>query len=227
MKSSVDNVVREPKPEKPKKKTMEEVMDEAAEKGARKVLILQRKERNVNHYRAMEDLLRAYKSSRQWEEHPEDYGFFPTGKSKDISVAPPPGLGLRDKVEMNELFVQSKETSFIRSLARFSEVEAVIRLFDKKPEFIIIRMYYFNEDEHGQDRSPDAKPYTFPEISEALKNIGIEWAEKAVRRRRTKLVQDMTVMMFGVDGALSVESREPKQNGKGNETPRKEDNSNE
>ena len=197
-----------------KKKSMEEYIDEAAEKagekGAEKLLQLQRKERNVNHYRAMEDLLRAYKNTKRWEDHPEEYGFFPTGKSHDISIAPPPGLGLRDKVEVNELFVQSKQLSFVRSMTRFNDLEAVIKLFQDRPEFIIIRMYYFHEDEQGQDRG-DAKPYTFSEISEALKSVGIVLAEKAVRRRRTKLVREMTVMLFGIDGALSIESQEPKQ----------------
>ena len=197
-----------------KKKSIEEYIDEAAEKGAEKgaekLLQLQWKERNVNHYRAMEDLLRAYKNTKRWEDHPEEYGFFPTGKSHDISIAPPPGLGLRDKVEVNELFVQSKQLSFVRSMTRFNDLEAVIKLFQDRPEFIIIRMYYFHEDEHGQDRG-DAKPYTFSEISEALKSVGIVLAEKAVRRRRTKLVREMTVMLFGIDGALSIESQEPKQ----------------
>ena len=201
---------------KSKKKSIEEYIDEAAEKGgekgAKKLLQFQWKERNVNYYRAMEDLLRAYKNTKRWDEHPEEYGFFPTGKSHDISIAPPPGLGLRDKVEINELFVQSKQLSFVRSMARFNDLEAVIRLFQDRPDFIIIRMYYFNEDERGQDRG-DAKPYTFSEISEALKSVGITLAEKAVRRRRTKLVQEMTVMLFGIDGALSIsiESQEPKQ----------------
>lgn len=197
-----------------KKKSIEEYIDEAAEKGAEKgaekLLQLQWKERNVNHYRAMEDLLRAYKNTKRWEDHPEEYGFFPTGKSHDISIAPPPGLGLRDKVEVNELFVQSKQLSFVRSMTRFNDLEAVIKLFQDRPEFLIIRMYYFNEDQRGQDRG-DAKPYTFSEISEALKSVGIALAEKAVRRRRTKLVREMTVMLFGVDGALSIESQEPKQ----------------
>lgn len=199
------------KEQKPRKKTQEELIDEAAERAAEKVLALQRKAWNVNHYRAMENLLRAYKKTKQWDEHPEEYGFFPTGKSHDISVAPPPGLGLRDKVEMNELFVQSKETSFVRSMARFFELEAVIKLFEDRREFVVIRMYYFNEDEHGNDRGPDAKPYTFPEITDALRNIGIERSEKAIRRWRSKLVQEMTVMMFGIDGALSIEAHDQKQ----------------
>ena len=113
---------------------------------------------------------------------------------------------------MNELFVQSKEASFIRSMARFFELDAVVKLFEKRKEFIVIRMYYFNENEFGEDRGLDTKPYTFAEITDALYNVGIERSEKAIRRWRSKLVQDMTVMMFGVEGALSIESRE--NNGK-------------
>lgn len=193
--------------QKQRKRTMDEIIHKAAEEGARKVLKIQRKEADTNHYRAMEDLLRAYKNTKRWEDHPEEYGFFPVEKSHDISVAPPPGLGLRDKVETTELFVQSKETSFIRSMARFFELDAVVKLFEKRREFIVIRMYYFGENEYGEDRGPDAKPYTFPQITEALLNIGIDRSEKALRRWRSKLVQEMTVMMFGVDGALSIESR--------------------
>lgn len=201
------------KEQKAKKKSLEEYIDEAAQKSAEKVLHLQRKERNCNHYRAMEDLLRAYKHTKRWDEHPEEYGFFPTGKSHDISVAPPPGLGLRDKVEINELFVQSKQLSFVRSMARFNELDAVIKLFQDKPEFVVVRMYYFNENANGEDRG-DAKPYTFEEIAEELKTIGITRSVRALRLWRTKLVREMTVMMFGVEGALSIESREQKQDRK-------------
>ena len=126
-------------------------------------------------------------------------------------MAPPPGLGLRDKVEINELFVQSKENSFVRSMTRFAELDAVVRLFEKRSEFIIIRMYYFNEDENGEDRGLDAKQYTFTEISDQLHNIGIDWSERACRYRRANLVRDMTVQLFGIDGALSIESRENTQ----------------
>lgn len=206
-------------------KTAKELyIEEAAEAGARKVLYLQRSKATTNHYRAMEHLLRAYKKMKLWEEHPEEYGFFPTGKSHDISVAPPPGLGIRDKVEVNELFVQSKELSFVRTMARFGELEAVIKTFENREDFLIIRMYYFNEDENGNDRG-DAKPYTFTEIVDALSYLGVEMSEKTCRYRRTKLVREMTVLMFGVDGAISIESSEnTKQTKKGREEnePQKE-----
>lgn len=190
------------------KTAQQQYIDEAAKTAAREVLHLQHKRAVTNHYRAMEHLLRAYKKSKLWEEHPEEYGFFPTEKSHDISVAPPPGLGIRDKVEANELFVQSKELSFVRSMARFGEVDAVVKSFENREDFIIIRMYYFNEDETGADRGQDAKPYTFPEITEALQRIGIDMSERACRYRRTKLVREMTVLQFGIDGAISIESRE-------------------
>lgn len=79
-----------------------------------------------------------------------------------------------------------------------------------KPGFIVIRMYYFNEDATGKPRG-DAKPYTFAEIAEELEAVGIQRSEKILRKWRTKIVQDMTVQMWGADGALSVEAREPKQ----------------
>ena len=200
--------------EQPKKKTKEQLyIDEAAKAGAREVLHLQRQQRNINLYRAMERLLRAYPKYKQLHDHPEEYGFLPVGKSKDISVAPPPGSGARDPVEALADHVDSRASSYDRTIGRFMELEAVVRLFQSKPEFIVIRMYYFNENAFGESRG-DAKPYTFPEIAEELEAIGIQRSEKMLRIWRTKLVQDMCVMLFGVDGAVSVEAREPKQGGK-------------
>ena len=205
-------VTQEKPPEKPdKRKTAQQrYIDEAARAGAREVLNLQRRQRTTNLYRAMERLLKAYPKFKAMHDNPDEYGFLPVGKSKDISVAPPPGSGARDPIEALAEHVDSRASSYDRTMGRFMELEAVIRLFQDKPEFIVIRMYYFNEDANGNSRG-DAKGYTFPEIAEALESVGIQRSEKALRIWRTKLVQDMTVMMFGVDGAVSVEAREPKQ----------------
>lgn len=196
---------------KPKKKTKQQLyIDEAAKAGAREVLHLQLQQRNLNLYRAMERLLRAYPKYKAMQEHPDDYGFLPVGKSKDISVAPPPGSGARDPIEALAEHIDSRASSYDRTMGRFMELEAVIRLFQNKPEFIVIRMYYFNEDANGKDRG-DAKPYTFDEISNELTAVGIERSVRSLRTWRTKLVQEMTVLLFGVDGAVSIEAREPKQ----------------
>lgn len=202
---------------KPTKKTMEQLVYEAAKAGARDALILHPLPRNINLYRAMERLLRAYPKYKLLHDHPEEYGFLPVGKSKDISVAPPPGSGARDPIEALADHVDSRASSYDRTMGRFMELEAAVRLFQDKPEFIVVRMYYFNEDAYGNPRG-DAKPYTFPEIAEELEAIGIQRSEKMLRIWRTKLVQDMCVMLFGVDGAVSVEAREPKQGNKINDT---------
>ena len=80
-------------------------------------------------------------------------------------------------------------------------------------------MYYFGEDVYGHDRGPDAKRYTFEDIVSELSSIGIERSIKTLCIWRSTLVQDMTVLLFGVEGAVSIEAREPKQGQKGGKAP--------
>lgn len=205
------------KEQKTKKKTVEELIDEAAERAAEKVLVLQRKDLVTNHYRAMEDCLRVYPKRVQMMQHPEEFSFFPTGHSKDISIAPPPGTGVVDKIEAAVMYTESRKQAYIREMVLLHETEYAMAPFWHREDFIIIRMYYFNEDVEGRDRGRNAKLYTFSEISDALKSVGISWSERAIRYRRSKLVREMTVMMFGIEGALSIESQEPKQDSKAGE----------
>lgn len=185
-----------------KNKTLHDYIDESAERGARKVLQFQRRQRNLNLYRTTERLLRNYKA---YQHLVDDYSFEPVAKSHDISVAPPPGSGTRDKLDLYEEHVSARRASYERTKARFDEIDAVIRQFADREGFLVIRMYYFNEDAEGNDRG-DQKPYTFDEISELLQK-----SVRTIRTWRTKLVQDMTVLLFGVDGAVSIEARDPKQ----------------
>ena len=198
------------KEQKPKKKTYEELIVEAADKAAERVLVFQRKEQSTNHYRAMEDCLRAYPRRVRIMQHPEEFEFFPTGHSKDISIAPPPGTGVVDKIEAAVLYTEARKKSYVHELALLHETEYAMAPFWNRDDFIIIRMYYFNENAHGDSRG-NARPYTFEEIAEELKSIGINRSVRALRLWRTKLVREMTVMMCGIDGALSIESQEPKQ----------------
>ena len=193
------------------KKTLHDYIDESAERGARKVLQMQRRQRSLNLYRTTERLLRNYKAYQRLVNDLDSYGFEPIGKSHDISVAPPPGSGVKDKVDMYDEHVAARRASYERTKARYDEIDAVVRQFQDQEEFIVIRMYYFNEDANGQDRGENAKQYTFGEISEELAALGIDRSERSLRTWRTKLVQDMTVLLFGVDGAVSIEAREPKQ----------------
>ncbi|MBQ3478184.1 MAG: hypothetical protein IJH25_08440 [Clostridia bacterium] len=194
-----------------KRQSVSDIIKAAAREGARETVHLQRQQRNLNLYRTTERLLRNYKKYQRLVTDLEGYGFEPVEKSHSISVAPPPGSGVADRVDLYDEHVAARRASYERTKARYDEIDAVVRLFQDREEFIVIRMYYFNEDAWGQDRGEDAKPYTFDEISEELAAIGIERSERSLRTWRTKLVQDMTVLLFGVDGAVSIEAREPKQ----------------
>lgn len=174
---------------------------------ALEVLGMQRLSVRTNFYRVTERLLRNYKTLRKLVETPDDYGYLPPQRSSSISAAPSSG-GVRDPQEAIEAAIQAREESYSRTKAQFEVVNAVVEKYVDKPEFIVIRMYYFNEDAHGQDRPANTKPYSFEEISESLEEVGIRRSEKALRTWRTKLVQDMTVALFGIDGAISIECRD-------------------
>ena len=193
-----------------KRQSVDELIQKAALAGAQETVRLQRHQRNLNLYRTTERMLRNYKTYQRLVEDIESYGFEPVEKSHSVSVAPPPGSSVMDKVDLYDEYVAARKASWARTKARYDEIDAVVRQFEGEQEFIVIRMYYFNEVAYGNDRG-DAKPYTFDEISEELAAVGIDKSARSLRVWRTKLVQDMTVLLFGVDGAVSVEAREPKQ----------------
>lgn len=202
------------KEHKDRKKTTDELIEEAAEKGARKLLTLQYRAMDSNHYRAMEDLLRAYPRRIRLMEHPEEFDFFPTGHSKDISIAPPPGTGVIDKIEAAEMFTEARKRAFEYEMFRLYETEYAIAPFKHLSEFAVVRLLYFNQDAHGNDRGVDAKHLTWEEIAEELETIGLQRAITVIRRWRSRLVREMTVMLFGAEGALSINSRESAKNNK-------------
>lgn len=193
-----------------KQQNVKDIIKAAAREGARETVNLQRQQRNLNLYRATERLLRNYKAYQKLVTDLEGYGFEPIEKSHSISVAPPPGSGVTDKLDLYDEHVAARRASYERTKARYDEIDAVVRQFEDKEEFVVVRMYYFNEDANGQDRG-DAKLYTFDEIAEELEAVGIERSVRTLRTWRTKLVQDMTVLLFGIDGAVSIEGRGPGQ----------------
>ena len=204
---------------KPKRKLEDYIdmaSDRSSDRAAEKVVRLQYKAQKVNHYHAMENLLREYKKHRWTLEHTEEFDFFPRGKSKDISVAPPPGSGMVDKIDLTEAFVRGKTKAFEAQVVSWYMADMVIRQFENREEFIVIRMYYFNEDSNGVDRGEDAKRYTWEEIADELSQKGVDRSITTLRMWRSNLLREMTVLLFGVDGALSIESHD-KKHGQGKE----------
>lgn len=190
---------------------IERIIADTAKQTASEVVRQQNIVNQTNLYRVMERLLRSYKALQKIVCNPDEYGFLPPARSKSITVAPPSGGGLRDYDEALEDILKARHTSFERTVARYDEIDNVVRLYEDRPEFIVIRMYYFGEDADGNERPAESKYYSFEEISEALNARGIQRSEKTLRKWRTALVQEMTVTLFGIDGALSVENRDARR----------------
>ncbi len=157
-------------------------------------------------FRTTEKLLFAYPRLKRICEDPEQYGFFPSGKAHDIIVMPPSGSGIVDKVDITQAYIDARLKSYVRTVTRFTELDAVVRLYDNQPRFRLIRMYYFNEDVNGNDRGDNAKRYTWLDIELELTESGINATESTLRHWRNDFVREMTVLLFGIPGALSLET---------------------
>ena len=190
------------------KQAVEKIIKATAEETARTVIQRQRCEYGINLYRAMERLLRSYKSLKHLVESANEYCQLPPERSRSVTTAIGGG-GVRDRDDIIEEAMLARTASYERTRARFEELDAVIRQFETREEFIVIRMYYFGEDADGNDRG-EAGALTFEAISAELAGKGVIRTEKTLRTWRTRLVQEMTVLLFGVNGAVSIEAGEPK-----------------
>ena len=108
-------------------------------------------------------------------------------------------------------YTEARKRAYEHEMFRLHETEYAMLPFMDRPEFVVIRMFYFNEDVNGNYRGNDAKRLTWEEIAGELETIGINRSETVIRRWRSSLVREMTVMMFGADGAVSIESRDNAQ----------------
>ena len=193
------------------KQAVKKIIKATAEETARTVIQRQRCEYGINLYRAMERLLRSYKSLKHLVESANEYCQLPPERSRSVTTAiGGGGGGVRDRDDIIEEAMLARTASYERTRARFEELDAVIRQFENREEFIVIRMYYFGEDADGNDRG-EAGALTFEAISAELAGKGVIRTEKTLRTWRTRLVQEMTVLLFGVDGAVSIEAGEPKR----------------
>lgn len=193
------------------KEDVKKIIADTARKAAEEVVRQQNAASRSNHYKDTERLLRNYKAMKRLYDHPEEYSLVPPERSKSITLAPPPGAGYRSREDIMDEAIEARLRSYGVSCAQYRWIDDVIKQFEDKPEFIVIRMYYFGEDANGDDRPEGSKNYTFEEISEALAEMGLSRSEKTLRTWRSQLVQDMTVCLFVMDGTLSIGNRETRK----------------
>lgn len=158
----------------------------------------------TDYYKKTEGLLRAYRAIKYLHDNPEEYQFFPTEHSHDITVAPAQGTTYKDKEDRTEEHVERRKRSYVRTMTAFYSIRAAILAERDNPKFVTVAMYYLNQDAEGNDRGDDAPRMTWEDISERLENVGIYASARALSGWRNKIIQEMTVLIFGVDGALSL-----------------------
>jgi hypothetical protein len=160
----------------------------------------------INYYRAVETLLYNYNKLRKLVENEEDYTAVMLQKKSTSFVTFSPNAGYTDKTD-DDIFDEikhQKEMSYQRTKTQFEGVERIINLFKDRKEFIVIRMYYFNQDAQGNQRPADSEQYTFEEITSELSELGLLRDIKTARRWRSKIINDMAVCMFGQPAAISA-----------------------
>ena len=159
----------------------------------------------VNYFKAMESLLWNYKRLQRLVEQPDTYmDVFVQHRSKSIVVMGGQGGSGAPSVQTDddllEALKESRRTTYRGTCARLQEVAAVVALFREEPEWPVVGMYYMNEDRHGFDRDPVMDPrWTWETIA-----LELEISEKTARRWRSKIVRNMSVVLFGIPAAVSA-----------------------
>lgn len=161
----------------------------------------------ANFYAATEALLRSYKKLQQQVEDVDDYGFIPPQKSKSITIAPPSGGAMLDWSEVRDEAIRERMRSYVRSNAQYENIDRIVRQYESNPYFIVIRMYYFGEDAEGNDLPNDGRQRTMEDIANELSEVGFKHSksDKTLAKKKTEIVRDMTVTLFGEAGAVSIE----------------------
>lgn len=157
-----------------------------------------------NYFRAMVRLLRAYPKMRALVEDKDEYM---TLREHDhsLSVAPPAGAEVKDEATRREERLEERRNSYETTLRQFEVLNRIIGQFRDDPRFITIQMYDFNEDYEGHPRESKEAP-SWDEIETELRAYGKNYTERTLRTWRKDMIQGMAVLMFGAEGALSLET---------------------
>ena len=182
---------------------LEELIRQVSRSAAAEAVAAYRVSGVVNYFKAMESLLWNYKKLRQLVSDPESYmDVNVQHRSKSIVRMGAGGSAigyLETDEDQLETLRAERQASYERTRARFEEVDMVVNLFRRDPEWPVVGMYYMNEDAEGRERDERAPRWTWERIA-----LELLITEKTARRRRSKIVRNMSIVMFGAPAAVSA-----------------------
>lgn len=167
-----------------------------------------------NYFRAMVRLLRAYPKMLALLDDEEEYMTL-RERDKSVTVAPPPGGEVKDAYTKQEERLEAKRDAWETTLQQFHALDSVVRQFENDPRFVAVSMYDFGADATGVIRERE-RAYTWEEICDELSATGRYVSERTLRGWRSRIIQEMVVLIFGKDGALNLE--EPRGRVENNES---------
>lgn len=182
---------------------LEELIRQVSKEAAAEAVAAYRCSGIVNYFKAMESLLWNYKRLQKLVADPEAYmDVVVQHRSKSIVKMGSGGSGaggIETDEDLLETLRAERQASYERTCVRFNEVDMVVRLFRKEQEWPIVGMYYMNEDAEGRERDERAPRWTWESIA-----LDLLISEKTARRRRSKIVRNMSIVMFGAPAAISA-----------------------
>ncbi len=119
-------------------------------------------------------------------------------RSKSVVRFNPSGQW-KSRDDIIEDMEQDKEAEFDTTLKDFRRLDRVIQQFSDRKEFVVIRLYYFNENADGTPKAADAPEATWEDLS-----VILEKEIKTLRRWRSKIVNEMAIALFGIDAAIQA-----------------------
>lgn len=149
-----------------------------------------------NYFKIMEKLLYSYPTLKRIVSDKAAYTKVELqGRSGVVRFNP--NAAWKSQEDRLEELEREKETEFDTTLKDFRRLDRVIQQFRERKEFVVVRMYYFNESADGTPKAADAPQATWEVLSE---EIGKEI--KTLSRWRNNIVNDMAICLFGFEAAI-------------------------
>lgn len=149
-----------------------------------------------NYFKIMEKLLYSYPTLKRIVSDKAAYTKVELqGRSGVVRFNP--NAARKSQEDRLEELEREKEAEFDTTLKDFRRLDRVIQQFRERKEFVVVRMYYFNESADGTPKAADAPQATWEVLSE---EIGKEI--KTLSRWRNNIVNDMAICLFGFEAAI-------------------------